>query len=206
MPRAIELSRVCREQKFAEKCKVALWSWRATSSMPDVLPRWTPGSSIQDHTGRTISPEMVFYAPPPPEIGEVLTAHSGLYRSGTALEKPVAKRVMLLFTLGGLLLGAFLGAGFTHGNWIGALVGAVIVGGLVGLWIYRREGRKLACSYTGTLGVARFLDPRDATGQRFLFSDAAELQTSFLGRKGGTNFNYQWWNAQGKRVYQLEGG
>jgi hypothetical protein len=37
---------------------------------------WKPEASIHDHSGQPIPPEASFFAPPPPEIGMVLSAHS----------------------------------------------------------------------------------------------------------------------------------
>src|SRR5262249_35110630 len=72
------------------------------------------------------------------------------------------------------------------------------------------ESRRNDCTYVGLLGIARFTasgpDAAKSRGDVFLFANAVDLQTAFLGRNMGTNFNYQWKDARGKTLYKLEGG
>jgi hypothetical protein len=129
---------------------------------------------------------------------------------GSALSKPAAQKVIGLFTLFGMVVGGFLGAGFARGQWPGLVIGALLGGIIIGGLIYRREGRKRDCTYTGSHGMARY--PYSARnsgtpkGDIFLFSAAVEVQTALLGRSMGTNFNFQWKDARGKTLYKLEGG
>ncbi len=178
--------------------------------MNQILDRWTPPSNVRDHTGDPIASDARFFAPPPIEIGAVLTAHSGLCGSVWAVSKPTSRKVIGLFALLGMAFGGFLGAAFTNGSVIGAILGSLLGGYLFGFLLYRREARKNDCTYTGTLGIARcrFTDRTSHTtqGEVFLFADAMTLQTAFLGRKGGTNFDLRWKNANRKLVYRIEGG
>jgi hypothetical protein len=178
--------------------------------MQQIVSRWAPPAGVRDHTGSPIPHDTVFFAPPPPEIGPVRTAHSGVTIHGSALSKPAAKKVIGLFTLFGMVVGGFLGIGFARGHWTGLIIGMVLGGLIIGGLIYRREGRKRDCTYTGARGVARFpYSARNETaprGEIFLFSDAVEVQTALLGRSMGTNFNFQWKDAGGKTLYKLEGG
>lgn len=172
--------------------------------------RWLPPSDVRSHANGPIPPGSLFFAPPPAEIGKVLSAQSGLRSDGAAVTQTIPRKVVVLFVLFGLLVGGFLGAGFTHGHWAGILIGSLTGAVAIGWPIYRREGRRNDCTYVGTHGIARF--PATAhgnTGPRgevFLFADAVDLQTAFLGRNMGTNFNYQWKDARGKTLYKLEGG
>lgn len=179
------------------------------------ISRWRPDSSeIRDHTGAPLgldSPDSpVFFAPPPPEIGAVRTAHSGVSSRGSVMAKPMARKVVGLFTLLGALPGGLVGAAVVPsgggGAWWGALLGAIVGGGLLGGLLYRREGRKRDCTFTGTLGIARFPFPRSSRPNLLRFADAVELQTAFLGRNMGTNFDFRWKDARGKTIYRLEGG
>lgn len=174
--------------------------------MKEIAARWTPPPAVRDHTGAAIPPDTVFFAAPPPEIGPVLTAHSGVRHGGSALEGPTAKKVIGLFALFGVLVGGFLGWACFGGSWPGLILGALAGGGIIGGLIYRRESRKLDCTYTGAAGIARYRYGGNPAGQHLLFTEAVELQTAFLGRNMGTNFNYQWKDARNKCLFQLEGG
>jgi hypothetical protein len=178
--------------------------------MPEILGRWMPPSDVRSHTGGLIAPDSIFFAPPPTEIGKVLSAQSGLRTGGSAVTRPMARKVIGLFALFGILVGGFIGAGFSHGQWPGIVLGALIGALSIGWPISRREGKRNDCTYVGTHGIARFpvssRGEANSRGEVFLFADAVDLQTAFLGRNMGTNFNYQWKNARGKTLYKLEGG
>ena len=45
--------------------------------MTQMLSRWSPGPDVVDHTGDPIPSEAVFFTPPPVQIGEIYTAHTG---------------------------------------------------------------------------------------------------------------------------------
>lgn len=175
-----------------------------------MLIRWTPSSDVRSHTGGPLAPDSLFFAPPPIEIGKVLSAQSGLRAGSSAVNSPMPRRVIGLFALFGVLVGGFLGAGFSHSQWPGILLGALIGALLIGWPISRREGKRNDCTYVGTHGIARFpSSSRHAAvprGEVLLFASAVDLQTALLGRNMGTNFNYQWKNDKGKTLYKLEGG
>jgi len=172
--------------------------------------RWTPSVGIRNHAGGLLPPDAIFFAPPPPEIGEVLSAHTGLRGDGSAMSQRVPRRVVSFFALLGAAFGGFVGYGVAHGQWLGMLCGMVLGILLIGGPIFRRERMRNDCTYVGTQGVARFpvgtARHSYPKGQILLFADAAGLQTAFLGRNMGTNFNYRWKDARGKTLYMLEGG
>jgi len=171
---------------------------------------WTPTPDVRNHTGGRIAPNSVFFASPPPEIGKVLSAQSGLCSGGSAVTNTMARKVIGLFVLFGILLGGFIGAGLSHGHWMGIVLGALAGALSIGCPISRREGKRNDCTYVGTHGIARFpylnRNAANSRGDLFLFENAVELQTALLGRTTGTHFNYQWKNDKGKAVYKLEGG
>ena len=178
--------------------------------MSEILSQWVPAANVLNHTGRPIPPDSIFFAPPPIAIGTVLSAQSGARMGGSAVSEPQSRKIIGLFGLFGLLVGGFLGACFSQGQWTGIIVGGLIGAMAIGWLIYRRESRRNDCTYVGAQGIARFRDSRnDSVRSRadvFLYAGAASLQTAFLGRNSGTNFNYQWRNERGKTVYKLEGG
>jgi hypothetical protein len=178
--------------------------------MLETLSRWMPAAEVQSHTGGPIPPESIFFAPPPIEIGTVLSAQSGLRMGGSAVTQPQPRKIIGLFGLLGLLVGGFLGAGFSHSQGTGIILGGLIGTMAIGWPIYRRESRRNDCTYVGTRGIARFCASGHgrvrSRGEVFLFANATDLQTAFLGRNMGTNFNYQWKNSRGKTLFKLEGG
>jgi hypothetical protein len=178
--------------------------------MTQLSGRWMPSADVRSHSGGPIPPGTLFFAPPPPEIGRIVSAHSGLREAGCAVSKPVPRKVIGLFVLFGVAVGGFLGAGFSQGHWLGILIGAPLGALLIGVPICRRERKRDDCTYVGTHGTARFpVSGRGRSvpkGEIFLFANAVDLQTALLGRSAGTNFNYQWKNEKGKTVYKLEGG
>lgn len=177
---------------------------------PDRYYTWIPSPQITRHNGSEIDPSTLFFAAPPPEIGTVLSAQSGLRSDRSALLGATGIKVVASFTLFGVLVGGFLGAGFTNGRWFGILIGALVGAILIGLPINRRELHRADCTYVGTDGIARFrYQVRNGSRVRcelMRFGDAADLQTAFLGRNMGTNFNYQWRSESGKILFKIEGG
>ncbi len=152
----------------------------------------------------------MFFAAPPPEIGTVLSAQSGLRLDGSTVLGATGLKVVVSFTFFGMLVGGFLGGGFTNGHWVGVAIGAVVVAALFGVLMYRRELHRADCTFVGTHGIARFRFPgRNGTRARcdlMCFVDAVDLQSAFLGRNMGTNFNYQWRSESGKVLFKVEGG
>lgn len=178
--------------------------------MAMTLSRWNPSADVRSHTGGLIPPGSVFFAPPPAAIGTVLSAQCGLRAAGSAVARPIARKVVGLFLFFGALVGGLIGGGVAHFHWIAVVVGILLGALLIGGPIYRRERKRDDCTYVGTHGIARFpISSRrrsDPGGEVFLFADAVDLQTAFLGRNSGTNFNFRWKNAQKKVIYKLEGG
>ena len=179
--------------------------------MTQAAIRWVPPPDVVDHSGDAIDLTAVFFAPPPPSIGQVFTAHSAVV-SG---KKPgpsagVVVRVVLLALLGALIGGAFLTAG--TGSPIGFLFGAVIGGALLG-WVGTLSGKgRNSCSYTGSLGLARYFYSNDAAKRSqpelFLFQNAVEMRTAqtrqyYNGVYTGTSYSYTWTGRDGKVVFRL---
>lgn len=44
---------------------------------------WTPTPEITQHDGKPLRPKLVFFAPPPPDIGPIVTAYSSVKNNGT---------------------------------------------------------------------------------------------------------------------------
>lgn len=73
--------------------------------MHPIAEVWTPTENVLDHSGQARKTDRNFFAPPPPEIGTILSAYSAL-KIGQS-PHPVRKRIRM--TLGAALVAALLG-------------------------------------------------------------------------------------------------
>jgi hypothetical protein len=169
-------------------------------------PGWSPGPGVVNHAGDPIGPDWDFFAPPPPEIGEVITAHTTL-RRGKA-PPSLGKRFALTFLPGFAAIGLLQYAGYDD---VLIQVGAFVVLFLIGAYFARFAHR---CSYVGAGGVARYWcrghRGRIKKSEVFLFRDAAALKTSQTrhyhnGVYSGTQYAFRWRDAADRHVYKLSG-
>jgi hypothetical protein len=169
---------------------------------------------VQNHGGLPIPDNAEFFAPPPEEIGPVISAHTTL-RQGV---EPTSMGARLLgggaAALLGLLIGALIinGAGVKSAFWVFFLcvVPALCAFGIALL----ATGFTHTCTYIGREGVAKFVctGSKDnlSTHEVFRFRDAAELRTSTTLRYvnsvyQGTNYSYQWTDVAGRPRYIVSG-
>lgn len=188
--------------------------------MQQITDAWTPAEPVLDHSGRPLTTGRQFFAPPPPEIGRVLSAYSAL-KVGQS-QHPVRKRfrITLGAALAAMLLALILAAGSLPKNFlellsVGALLGTIfaiptaIVTFLI-LYLFRRDYR---CNYVGTEGVADYdlLDlRRGKPGQILRFQDAADLDIILKpqyvhGIQAATAYRYSWMDANQKEIFFLSG-
>src|SRR5262249_47521978 len=140
-----------------------------------------PAGPIPNHGGAEQSPDADFFVPPPPEIGEVLSAHTNM-RQHHEPWPPAAIVAWCVLGAGiGVLIGAFLMAVIRVRNPAPLLVLPLGLGGIglaIALWA---TGFKRRCTYVGREGAARFVcsGSRENVSVRevFLFRDALELRT-----------------------------
>ncbi len=167
---------------------------------------WEPPGGVTHHSGIILDPQLDFFAPPPPEIGDVASAASTL--KTTKRPMPFVSRL--------LLCGLFASIGvavlrlFEIKEPVLDVLLAVVLGGLT--WYFTRFRHE--CSYVGKLGTARlFCKAKRSQVHRsevFLFNDAAELRTSQTrhythGVYSGTNYTHTWTDAEGRKRYKLTG-
>lgn len=69
---------------------------------------WTPSENVVRHVGSPIIPDMEFFAPPPPEIGEILSADSSLSRSKQATQAQERIKNCMFWAAGGAVGAALL--------------------------------------------------------------------------------------------------
>jgi hypothetical protein len=170
---------------------------------------------LPDHSGQRRPFPKDFFAPPPPQIGNVISADSTLRTD----KRPKSFIVRLLI---GVIVTAAIVGGFmwatsmidkrsdreavmTLGYILAALAFAVH------MWVSRY---KQTCTYVGDAGVVRYTlkGSRSNTPHvdLLVFNDAAEVHASqtrqFVnGVYTGTSYNYNWTDAAGRRMLRLKG-
>ncbi len=176
---------------------------------------WAPPEGLTRHSGTPIEPDLDFFAPPPPEIGDLVSAESTL-RYGKRPWK-LASRIALSCLVGWAAAMAIEVIGSLRPNPVDRFSERVVETGVaaiaaVATWFSTRFSH--TCSYVGSKGFARIrclgnrhrLRPPDL----FLFESAAELRTSQTrqyhnGVYIGTRYSFQWTDANGTKAYKLSG-
>jgi hypothetical protein len=171
-------------------------------------------SELPDHSGQPRTTEAEFFAEPPAEIGKVRSAESTLRPGGHPMSWGAR-----------LLIGAVAGAALFYGcQWAahGAspadrrtfeLAGIAVGLGALGTCLLLTRF-KVRCTYVGEQGTADFFlkGRREAkpAAQVLLFANAQELRTKQTrhyvnGIYTGTNYDYAWSDAAGKRLWRKQG-
>lgn len=176
-----------------------------------------PGPDLSDvptHADTAMPREADFFVPPPPEIGPLSSAFSGLTRDTQPMETGPRAAVVLISAAVGIAIGVAINifAQIKEPFWM--LPWPVILGGIAALIAYFCTGFEYTCTYVGRDGVARFTcsGRRDylSTDEVFLFRDAFELRTSqtrryYRGVYQGTDYTYTWSDIGGRDVYTISG-
>lgn len=167
---------------------------------------WAPPPGVTRHAGVPTEPDADFFADPPEEIGEVLSAESTL--KTTKRPWKATSRFVLAGLIGwcGAMLLPLFGVQETAWEVVLFLLIALIV------WYLTRFDH--TCSFVGKNGLARFRcrdgRTRLATSEVFLFEEAQELRTSQTrhyhnGVYTGTQYNFIWTDGGGKKRFKLSG-
>jgi hypothetical protein len=166
---------------------------------------WTPGPEVLNHDGSPLLPDREFFAPPPEEIGQVVTASSTL----KAGKRPMGmvNRILLAGFVSSL---AAVALNLLHVETAFQVLAGLVVFPIV-FWLTRF---RQTLRYVGNHGVAILTtksrtDRIDRT-QLFLFANAAELRTGQTrqyvnGVYSGTNYQFTWTDAAGKKAFKLSG-
>jgi hypothetical protein len=169
---------------------------------------------VRNHGGDPLPSDIDFFAPPPPEIGPVVTAYSTLRKHRQPMPGGARAGVAMLCGGLGLLLILLLVYAFGPRSPAPYIVFPLFVGGLaagISLLVTRF---KHTCSYVGREGVARFrcAGDRDQINrhQVFLFKDAAELRTRTVlhfvnGGYTGTEYTFTWTDVGGQTRFVWRG-
>lgn len=168
---------------------------------------------IPGHNGEPRPKPADFFAPPPPELGQILSAESTL--PAGKREIPLLLRLAIAGIIAAVVWGGAAWAIGTSPQWrelaptLAVLI-ALVVGGLV-LYFIRFSH---TCTYVGRNGAARFRlrgsRSRAAKEYTLLFNQAAELRASqvrqhYNGVYVGTNYDYRWSDPAGRLLYRLNG-
>ncbi len=158
--------------------------------------------AFRSHAGEPLPPDADLFVPPPPEIGEVLSAWTSL-RLGTRA-RPLAVQVAPTFAAAaiGWALGHGLASiGPEHDPAL-ALFGAIALSLGLGSFAWVLVGWfSHRCTYVGRRGIARFRcsgrRDRIVQSEVFSFDDAARLMASLLridyhGLYAGTSYRFSW--------------
>ncbi len=176
---------------------------------------WTPQSSaVTNHALQCVAENTIFFAPPPAEIGTVLTADSSLKTTTKAKTLPVRVSLALLGFAGvSSVLLLLLSRSPLH-NIIDLTPLAIFPGACAGiavLWVTRFSH---LTTYVGTLGVAQIrlsgsLSASPSTST-LLFAEASHLFTKAVittvnGVYSGTMYRYRWADEKGRTRLHLVG-
>jgi hypothetical protein len=169
---------------------------------------------IPDHQNQPRAAESELFAPPPAEIGQVLSAESNL-KAGKREKSFFARMTMVCLIAG---VPAFVLAWIAENqrpndrfvlNVIAAITAIVLA---AATWFMTRFKRR--CSYVGQDGVALFelRGSRESqpTLQLLRFADAAGLKAAqtrhfYNGVYTGTTYDFRWTDAVGNRIFKLAG-
>ena len=180
--------------------------------MIGTLHEWTPASDVTDHVGNALEADRVFFAPPPLEIGKIISAYSTILRNKNP--NPPLPRVIAALALGSLAA-FFAWMGLQDENNPAILGMGVLVAGSLGAMLGYMIIRKTnVCTYVGENGVARYniknLNDTPRQSDLLRFADVAELRTRqtrnyYNGVYTGTTYNYTWSGGSGNRPFTLSG-
>lgn len=160
---------------------------------PSRASSWQPSSNIKSHAGSPPNADADFFMPPPPTIGELISADTTL-KTSSANPMPAALRwtIVAIASIGSFMV-ILLGLHST----LFALGAAGVNGWLA--WLCTRFHH--TCSYVGSKGLISYelIDSRSAMPKEnlLLFADAHSLYTRttrnyYNGIYTGTTYTYTW--------------
>lgn len=168
-------------------------------------------ASLRNHGEGIIAADDDFFAAPPAEIGDILSAHTTLRRhvQPTALAARIGLTVFV--GLGGLAFGLFFAA-MTNNTFFQLLWPAVFTIGGIALALSSTRF-KHTCTYVGRDGLARFTcqgSRESVLAEIFLFQDAQELKAHQTrqyhnGVYQGTSYAFTWTDIGGRPRFVITG-
>jgi len=178
---------------------------------------WLPPIEVKDHMGNALPADREFFAPPPPQIGPIISAWSTLRASAAASSGFVKLFIMLISAAAAAGVVYFLvnrDIIRLHGDELLLVAGvsAAVVALIVAVTFKWRH----QCNYIGENGIAIFSTSAWRGGrsidksQVLAFNNAAALTTHQVrhyhnGVYTGTNFNFSFFDPTGRRVLVISG-
>lgn len=177
----------------------------------DEPERVQDNEAIQNHGGGALHARDDFFNPPPPEIGEVVSAFTSLRKDAEPMS-PGARLSGALVAGGvGLVIGIVIALSI-KAPFFQLLLPVLLAG--IGLGIVLFATRfKHRCTYVGREGVARFScagSREQVSGEVFCFKDAAELRTSQTRHYTNniyqaTQYSFTWTDIGGRTRFVIVG-
>jgi hypothetical protein len=187
---------------------------------PTYPTTWTPPTSSVNHAGQPLEPTAIFFAPPPTDIGELLSGSStleagkaGKRRDGYATYTNWLQAFIWTFLAG--FLSWFILVMVTKAEIVALIAGSAI--GAFTLWRTLQKDVGIApatCTCVGTKGVAQYVWDEDEskrqTPQMFRFEEVAELRTletrHFInGAYQHTLYVFEWLDTTPKSWFNISG-
>ena len=173
-----------------------------------------PEEPLGNHGGEPIRPDADFFAEPPPEIGQLRSAHTTLLRRmkpmSFGLRFTIACISALICGIVGIVIVLLIQVKtpFWFVFWPVILGAAGYFLGVLATHFAH------TCTYVGSDGIARFVcggnRQRIKTSEIFLFRDATDLRTSTTlhytnGVYQNTAYSFTWSDAKGRKCYTHSG-
>lgn len=171
--------------------------------------QWNPPENLVDHLGQVLSPEMVFFTSPPPEIGEIMSASSSMSIGKKILQRNKGykrKAFLVIATTAFLVFGLLAIADFVGLSLI-AVIAIIIIGPIIAL----KTGYIVhSCSFVGSDGFSLIQWDRHKQAckpsETFLFESATSFNSSMINGYYGpiyhsSIYSLMWKDVNGKRVW-----
>jgi hypothetical protein len=165
---------------------------------------WTPPAGLREFSSKIISPNTIFFAAPPPEIGEITSAESN-WLPGKSPRTLAARGLIAFLAALPALAGAVASTYARTEVTIVLLPFALIIAAACAWYAFDASESKFYCSYIGKLGAARYayLGPaKSPKAEILVFAQAAGLRTSQTrhftnGMYSHTDYIFTWSGAAG---------
>jgi len=167
-----------------------------------------------NHGGVPLGQDLDFFAPPPPEIGELMTAYTNMRQT----DEPWTPGARAGWAGVGGAIGIFIAVIVlvaARARVVAAFIlFPLVLGGIGALIAWFCTGFKRFCTYVGREGVANFMceGNRDTLTRQevFCFRDALELRTAqtrhyYNGAYTGTAYTFTWTDISGVVRFAING-
>ncbi len=178
---------------------------------------WTPGPEVVQTNGEPLPGTMDFFAPPPPEVGEVLAAYSSL-PAGKAPRPTAAVWLNVACAAGVAFFAvAYLAPAigmYRAGETAAIVATAAVAAAVIGLFVWLLVGKGHRVQYVGRDGIAELRAKGSVANVRqkvlLRFADAADLRTGQTrnytnGVYTGTAYHFIWTDLAGKKLASTGG-